>query len=269
MQDLKKRYGDWAVVAGAAGGIGEAFAQGLARRGVNLVMIDNDGEGLHTTAGRLRDAFGVEAVTLGLDLANEGAVRSIMEEADKVGCRFLVYVAAYSKVQRFTDNTPGDLDAYVDVNVRTPLHLFHAFAGRLKPDGPVAMIIMSSLGSLWGTRFLVPYGATKAFDLVLAEALHYELKPMGVDVMACIAGATATPTYLASQPKYGLIRPPLQRPAQVAESALKNIGKKAVHISGWQNRMTYFLMSRVFSRSGAARMFNRTVSGMYGDRLGA
>ncbi len=262
-----EKYGTWALVAGAAEGIGEAFTLGLARRGFNLILIDNNEKNLKVTENKVKTGFGVQTITLHLDLGRNDAANTILRETGKVGCRFMVYVAAYSKIKQFSGNTPEELDAYVDINMRTPLHLFHGFIDQLGKKGPGGMLIMSSLGSLWGTKLLIPYGATKAFDLVLAESLHYELKPHGIDVMACVAGATATPTYLASEPAYGTFKPPLQKPQEVAEAALRNFGKKAVCISGWQNKLSYFLMSRFFSRTAAAKMFNRTVSGMYPDKL--
>jgi short-subunit dehydrogenase len=267
MNDLVKRYGSWAFVAGAAEGIGEAYSMALAGRGFNLILLDNREESLERINSRIKSEHGVETETLALDLGTYDASAKILTILSGVGCRFMVYVAAYSKVKRFTENSREELDAYVDVNMRTPMHLFHGFIKYLEGKGPGGIIIMSSLGSLWGTKLLIPYGATKAFDLVLAESLHYELKDENIDVMACVAGATTTPTYLASKPKYGAVKPPLQKPGQVAESALRKFGKKAVHISGWQNKMSYFLMSRVFSRQGAARMFNRTVTKMFADKL--
>lgn len=267
MDDLVKRYGEWALVAGGAEGIGEAYSLALARRGFNLIVLDNKKESIEKVDSKIRSDHGVEVEKLIVDLVEEDAHKRILDAVEKRGCRLMIYVAAYSKVKPFARNSPEELDAYVDVNMRTPMHLFHGFIQYLDGGKPGGMIIMSSLGSLWGTRLLIPYGATKAFDLILAESLHYELKPRDIDVMACVAGATTTPTYLASNPKYGNIKPPLQKPEKVAESALRNFGKKAVHISGWQNKMNYFIMSRIFSRSGAAKIFNRTVVKMFADKL--
>ena len=263
MHNLIKRYGQWAFVAGSATGIGEAFSLALASKGMNLIMLDHDKAALETVSDKIRDDYKVEIENVPADLGEERSSDLVLRKLKEKECRFLVYVAAYSKVKPFISNTLEELDTYVDVNVRTPLHVFHRFAGALQQNGQGAMIIMSSLGSMWGTKLLIPYGATKAFDLVLAESLHYELKDKDIDVMACVAGATTTPTYLASNPQYGVIKPPLQEPRMVAESALRNVGKKAVHICGWQNRLSYLIMTRFFSRGGAAKVFNRTIGRMY------
>jgi short-subunit dehydrogenase len=129
------------------------------------------------------------------------------------------------------------------------------------------MLFMSSLAGLWGTQLLGPYGATKAFSYILAEALNHELKAHHIDVMACIAGATATPAYLGTEPRYGWPRPTVMEPQDVAERALARLGKRAVYIPGMANRMNYFLLSRVLPRSVARRLFNSTTGKMYREKF--
>ncbi len=68
------------------------------------------------------------------------------------------------------------------------------------------IILMSSLAGLLGMQLIAPYASSKAFAWNLAEALFHELKPNNIDVMACIAGATATEAYLKTNPKYGWVK---------------------------------------------------------------
>jgi len=262
MEDFRKRYGEWALVAGAAMGLGEAFSVALAERGINLLLVDIEHDEMDALAGRIQEKYNIRTRTLLLDLSLPDAPEKIMELITGHDCHLLIYVAAYSRVRPFLDNAQEELDRYVDVNMRTPLKVFHRFAGHLKANGPGGIVILSSLGSFWGTRLLIPYGATKAFDLILAEALYYELKEHDIDVMACVAGATATPAYLASNPRYGWPRPLVQEPQRVAEDSMRKLGKKAVYISGRSNRFTYFLM-KLLSRKGAAGIFNKTIIKMY------
>ena len=63
------------------------------------------------------------------------------------------------------------------------------------------IVLMLSLAGMQGAGFLSTYAASKAFDLVLAESLWYEWKLRGVDVIACVAGATASPNFLNTKPK--------------------------------------------------------------------
>jgi len=124
---------------------------------------------------------------------------------------------------------------------------------------------MSSLAGLWGTRLVATYSGTKAFNLLLAEALSFELKPYDIDITACIAGATATPGYLGTNPARGLCGPNVMKPAKVAVLAIENLGKKNVIIAGTGNRISYFLLTRILPRSTSAKMINRVMARTYRD----
>jgi short-subunit dehydrogenase len=267
MGDRENSYGSWCLVAGAAEGLGEAWSTALAEKGMDLIMVDHQDGPMHALGDRLERDFGVRTRRLEMELGEEGSVTIMMDAVKETACRFLVYNAAYSRVKKFTENGPGDLDRYVEVNVRTPMQLVHAFvhhhAGN--PGQKKGIVLMASLAGLWGTRFLAPYGATKAFNQVLAEALYHELKPENFNVIACVAGATATPAYLGTNPRYGRIRPHVMNPRQVVEETLHSLGRKALCIPGFRNRMNYFLMTRILSRKNTARLFNRVVGSMYTD----
>lgn len=267
MDDFLNKYGQWGLVAGSAEGLGEAWSRALARKKMNLVMIDFKGDVLSKLARELETEFGIATLPVQLDLASEEAPVTIMSSLEGIDCRLMVYNAAYSIVQPFLKNTKFDLDHYVNVNMRTLLQLSLPFAEKCKVSGGGGMIFMSSLAALWGTQLLGPYGATKAFDYILAEALNHELKPYGIDVMACIAGATATPAYLGTEPKYGWPRPSVMHPDEVVEEALDNLGKKATCIPGFSNRFNHFLLTRVFPRSVSRKLFNSTTGKMYRHRF--
>jgi hypothetical protein len=129
------------------------------------------------------------------------------------------------------------------------------------------ILLMSSLAGLWGTRLVAAYSGTKGFNLAFAEALSHEMKPCGIAVSACCAGATATPGYLGTNPSYGLIRPSVMKPGRVASIALKNLGKKTVIIPGFYNKMTCFLLTRIFPRRISSALVNNTMVNTYKDRI--
>ncbi len=261
---FKEKYGTWAAVAGAAEGLGEAYARALARRGTNVLMVDNQGEKMNSLARELRQSHPVVVQCLELDLAHPGAPAAIMETLAGLDCRLLLYNAAFSRVKPFLRATPGELDTYVDVNCRTPLRLVWAFAGDLEKRGQTGgILLMSSLAGLIGMQLVAPYGATKAFTWNLAEALHHDLEGTGIDVMACLAGSTATPGYLGTQPQYGTIRPLVMDPDEVAERALGKLGRRTLYIPGLGNRVSYFILTRLLPRRMAAALANRTMGTMY------
>lgn len=127
---------------------------------------------------------------------------------------------------------------------------------------------MSSLAGLLGMQYIVPYAASKAFTWNLAESLNHELKPYDIDVMACIAGATATEAYLGTNPQYGLIKPQVQQPEEVAKQALKKLGKRTLFMPGFSNRFNYFILTRILPRKWAATIANKTMKKMYAENVG-
>jgi hypothetical protein len=264
MTDFSGRYGQWGLVAGAAEGIGASFCEELARKGMNLIMVDTDATGMMLLSRRLEDAWHIKAKHLVLDLASPDAPEQCMKQVTDLDCRLLVYNAAYSRVKPFLSADPAELDLYIDVNARTPLKLVFSFAKKLKEEKRSGgILLMSSLAGLWGTRLVAAYSGTKAFNLQLAEALSHELRQYRIDVSACCAGATATPGYLGSNPSYGLIRPSVMDPGRVASIALKKLGKKVLIVPGFSNRMTYFLLTRILPRSMSAAFVNRMMEKTY------
>jgi hypothetical protein len=268
MTQFREKYGDWALVAGAAIGLGESFCINLAKQGFNLFMIDNREEQLLELSGKLTQKYGIQTMPFCIDLFKPDAVEQIMVKSSAIEIRLLIYVAAFSQIKKFENFTADDLEHYININVATPLKLVHAFSDPLiSKNQPGGILLMSSLAGLLGMQYIAPYAATKAFTWNLAESLHHELKFHKIDVMACIAGATATEAYLGTNPKYGFLKPQVQQPATVAELALKNLGKKALFIPGFSNRFNYFILTRLLPRKMASYFANRTMKSMYSENV--
>jgi short-subunit dehydrogenase len=268
MTEFREKYGNWALIAGAAIGLGESFCVALAKRGINLFMIDNREDQVKSLADKLAKEYGIETIPFCIDLFQDKAVSQIMEKTANIEIRLMIYVAAFSQIKKFENYSPDDLEHYININVATPVKLVHAFSNRLiekKQSGGI--LLMSSLAGLLGMQYIVPYAASKAFTWNLAESLHHELKPFKIDVMACIAGATATEAYLGTNPQYGIIKPQVQQPSEVAELALKKLGKKALFIPGFSNRLNYFILTRILPRKMASYFANKTMEKMYSENV--
>lgn len=264
MPTFKDKYGLWAIVIGSAEGLGEAYSVSLAKRKVNLVMVDNQLETMNMLASRLEGNYGINTIQLHMELANKNTCSDILKATKDLDMGLLIYNAAYSLIKPFVDHTPQELDTFIEVNTRTQIQLVHAFSKRLierKKSGGI--LLMSSLAGLIGMQLVSPYAATKAFAWNLAEALHYELKQHKIDVMACVAGATATPAYLKTNPKYRWPKPTVMQPEEVAEQALNKLGKKALFIPGFSNRLNYFILTRLMPRKMASSIANKTMGKMY------
>lgn len=267
--ELKNKYGSWCLVAGAAEGLGSAFSRALAQRGMNVIMVDMQKEGLYSMARQLESSFRIKTKALFLDLASPKAVELMMETIRETNCRLMIYNAAFSRVQKFMENDRAMLDRYVEVNIRTPMQLAHAFCDLHSGNREFrkGIFLMSSLAGSWGTQLLGPYGGSKAFNHILAESLHHELKGEGFDVLACIAGATSTPAYLASLPPEKMNVRSSMNPGAVVEAGLRALGRKPFVIPGFKNKLIYFLLTRIIPRRRSLRVMNQAVGKMYGKKL--
>ena len=147
----------------------------------------------------------------------------------------LVINAAWSPVGPFLEVDLASLLAAIDINCRAPVVLAHELGARMTARGRGGIIVMSSLAAETGAANVALYSATKAFDLVLAEGLWYELRERGIDVVAIRPGSTRTPGWQSSQPASGEI-PGVMEPADVVREALAALGTTPSFVAGASNR---------------------------------
>jgi uncharacterized protein len=214
------KYGPWALVAGASDGLGAAFAAGLADRGLNVVLLARRQAVLDRVAAEINSRAPVETRTLAVDLAEPGAASAIAAATSDLEIGFLVYCAgADPNFKPFLATPIGAAEAMVQRNCMVPMQLCHHFAPAMVERGSGGIVIFGSGAGLAGGPNIVAYGASKAFDMVFAEALWAELHDKGVDVLGIILGKTNTPALRQlehsrgqiSSPDCGGIREPHQR----------------------------------------------------------
>ena len=119
---------------------------------------------------------------------------------------------------------------------------------------------MSSLAGGQGSPNLAAYAATKSFNAVLAEGLWKELKPHGVDVLACCAGAILTPGY--QQAEKTKLAPGTLKANEVAEQTLNALGRGPIIIPGAINIIGRFILTRVLSRKAAIETMWKNTGGL-------
>jgi len=265
--ELRTKYGETALIAGASEGIGAAFASALAAEGFRLILVARRMEPLQRLAGELADRYGTVAQCVACDLSEEGAADQVLGSIEGAEPGMLIYNAALSHIGSFADHPAGDHCRAAVVNMITPLRLVHSLGNRMLDRGRGAVILMSSMAGLQGSGFLATYAATRAFSRILAESLWYEWKGRGVDVMDCCAGATATPGYMRSAPaKAGIVAPAVQQPEEVVSECFKRIGKVPSFIAGRGNRVASFFMQRLLPRRSAVQIMGDNTRKIY--RLG-
>ncbi|HCU96108.1 MAG TPA: short-chain dehydrogenase [Actinobacteria bacterium] len=250
-------YGPWALVAGGSEGLGGAFAEELARRGVSLVLVARRPEPLAQTAARLRATWPVEVVTVAADLAAAGAIGQVADAAAGLPVGLVVMNAAHAPAGPFLAAGEPDIAAAVHLNCGAAALLAHQFLPAMVERGKGGVIFMSSLAGLQGVPNLAVYGASKAFLISLAEALWAETRAAGVDVLACCAGAVITPGYqqAASRPAPGSLSP-----AQVAATALDALGHGFRVVPGRLNRVNTFVLEHLLPKRAAISVFGRATA---------
>ena len=256
---FKEKYGPYALVAGGSVGLGAAFAEATARRGLNLILLARQEDRLNATAARLRHAYGIEVITIAADISDYEGVKRRLAELD-VPVGLLVYDAAYAPIGRFEDTSAEQLALATDVNVRGPLLLTKLLSAPMIERGRGGIILMSSLAGSQGSPNISAYAATKSFNAILAEGLWKELKPRGVDVLACMAGAILTPGY--EQAENAKPAPGTLDASVVAEQTLRALGNGPIVIPGAINKLARFVLTRLISRRGAIAIMSRNTGGL-------
>ena len=263
--DFAHRYGPWALVAGASEGIGASIACKLAERGVHLVLVARRLKPLEDLAERLRTAHGVQVVTRVSDLGSSDVVSELEAATASLDVGLLVYNAAHSPIGGFLDLDVQDHLRTVDVNVHGPLRLSHYFGRRFIERGQGGIVLLSSIVGLQGTAWLANYAATKAYNTILAEGMWYELRDRGVDQLAaCVAGPTLTPGYHSSTdraPSSAIARP--MKADDVADQALRQLGRRPSGIAGRLNRVASAFLCRVLSREAAIQIVSKETERMF------
>jgi hypothetical protein len=187
------------LVTGASSGIGAVYADRFARRGHPLVLVARDGARLERLARHLRAEAGVPVDVLVADLTEPGDVARVEARLrDDTRIEVLVNNAGASLPGGFLDQSPAAAAALVALNVTAPTRLAGAVAPRLAAAGTGAIVNVGSVVGLAPEMGAAVYGATKAYVLFLAQALHGELGPRGVYVQAVLPAVTRTEIWARS-----------------------------------------------------------------------
>jgi len=261
---FQAQYGPWALVAGGSEGIGAAFADQLASFGLNLLLVARRPGPLEQTAERLRTR-GAQVKTVAVDLGSVAGLDEVARQARSVPVGLLVCNAASSYEGPIFKAGLPKYRHVIDTNCYGTLALIDAVAGPMIQRGRGGIIVMSSMAAFQGSPFVTVYSATKAFLLSLAEGLAVEMKPKGVDVLACCPAVVRTPNYLASRPQGAKGTPVDVEPDLVAREALQALGRRAVLVPGSKVRMAHLAM-RLMPRNAAVAMMANNTRAMYGEK---
>lgn len=183
-----------AVVTGASSGIGAIYADRLARRGYNLIIIARNRERLDSLAAKITDETGRSVEVVAADLSQKPDLKRV--EALLQSDASITLLVNNAGIGAPVPTWQADVDQMVemiDLNATALTRLTYAVAPRFAALGSGTIINIASTVAL-APEFLLNgvYGATKSFVIALSASLHAELGDKGVRVQVVLPGATAT-----------------------------------------------------------------------------
>lgn len=200
-----KLAGKVAVVTGAAGGIGAAYAGHLARLGSTAVVADIDAEGAATTAKELV-AEGLKASARSVDISDPASAaalaRSVVEKEGSIDV--LVNNAAVYRGLQMEVAEDIDLDYWrrmVDVNISGTYYMCRAVIPQMRRQGSGKIVNQSSIATWLGAPLALHYCTTKAAVVTMTKVLSRELGEDGINVNAIAPGLILTPATLETIPE--------------------------------------------------------------------
>ena len=230
--------GKWALVTGASSGIGSALAEELASGGAHLVLTARRRQRLTQLRKRLRTAHSVQVEVVAADLDQPDAPEKIFAFTSERGIivDLLVNNAGVGSYGEFcASDLPREL-GIVQVNCSAVVHLTHLYLPGMVERRSGDILIVASTGAYQGVPYMATYAASKAFDLLFAEALAEEVKRYGVRVCALCPGPTVSEFQKVAGVPEQMAAGMEERADQVARIGLRALaaGEHSV-ISGFTN----------------------------------
>ncbi len=264
---FETKYGPWALITGAGNGLGAEFALQISARGLNVVIVDIDAEGLARTENEIRMHSGRDVRAVAVDLTQANFLTTITAATHDIEIGLLINNAGISGLGLFLDRPLQEHLSVIDLNIRAPLILSHHFATQFAIRKRGGIIFISSLSALQGTAYVANYAATKAWNLLIAEGLWQELHSQGIDVLGYLVGSTRTPGFVNSKPKLerASVVPVMEMPQTVTE-ALDALGQGPSAIAGRMNRLITPILQRFLPRKWAVKMVSGTMQMLYGEK---
>ena len=232
-----RKFDTYALVTGAASGMGRIYAQRLAAKGYNLVIVDINAKGLEETAeivkysisadenipNDLKGAFKV--LVLVQDLSVMDAADQIWEKTEAEGCKVEVLVnnAGVMYCQGIAETSERMLKLIMMVHMNTPLMLCRKYVNGMKERGCGYILNISSLAAWMSWPGIGMYGNTKRFVRDYSRELRIECQKTGVSVTNAYFGAVDTPLVPLRENLRKLARglTVMIRPEKAVDKALK------------------------------------------------
>lgn len=186
--------GQTALVTGASSGLGVDFANDLASRGANLILVARREEQLRQVQADISEIHGVEVSIFPVDLGSESARDQLCDDlrTAKIDIDILINNAGFGLFGEFRDVDWDRTDEMLQLDIVALTHLTRMFVGPMVERGHGQIMLIGSTGAYQPSPGYAAYGAAKAYVLSFGHALHYELRNTGVTCTTVCPGVTAT-----------------------------------------------------------------------------
>ena len=182
-----------AVITGASTGIGAIYADRLARRGYDLVLVARNGTRLQAQADRLAATYGRTVRTVAADLTRDADLRRVEDLLrSDASITLLVNNAGVGDTTPLLGSDAARMQDMIALNVTALTRLTHAAAPAFVARGRGAFINIASTVAIAPEVLNGVYGGSKAYVLAFSQSLRHELADKGVRVQVVLPGATAT-----------------------------------------------------------------------------
>jgi short-subunit dehydrogenase len=237
----------YALVTGAAKGIGKAIAEELAIKKYNLILVDFDTEGLFAVSKYLETTYQIDVHLLYIDLSEPDAIDRIFSftRAYHEELSVVVNNAGYGLNGSFEDIPLASQLNIIDVNIRALVKIAHTYIPVLRKFDQSYLLIVASTTAYQTVPYLNIYASTKAFVLSFARGLRYELRNSNISVTAVSPGSTDTD--FVNRANMSVDTKKIadrfnMTPKSVAQAAIKGLfNKEAEVVPGFVNKLNAHL----------------------------
>lgn len=211
-----------ALITGASSGIGALYAERLAKRGHDLILVARSRERLEGLAQRLVEQTGRRVQVLVADLGDKeglALVEQLLRSHEQIS--LLVNNAGVGATAPLLEADVEAMTRMIELNVTALTRLAYAAAPGMVARGGGAIINIASIVGIAPEILNGVYGGTKAFVLAFSQSLHHELAGKGVRIQAVVPGAIATEFWtIAGTPVEALPSQIVMQPADLVDAAL-------------------------------------------------
>lgn len=182
-----------ALISGASSGIGAIYADRLARRGYDLILVARNRERLNALAKRLSDETGRTVEVVVADLGNRADLARVEDLLrTDASITMLVNNAGIGATRPLLESNVDRQEELLTLNVNVLMRLTYAATPGFVARGGGTIINIASIVAIAPEILNGVYGGSKAFVLAFSQSLHSELKDKNVRVQVVLPGATAT-----------------------------------------------------------------------------